>query len=82
MSHNASTDQFLELCVDPDGLFVRIDLHHKSITTSFKEWISWHVDTAQVEVASGVFHFIEPNGSLVGIKSCACEGSRSMRNLL
>lgn len=80
MSHHSSAGQFLELCVDPDGLFVRIDLHHKNITTGFKDWFSWHVDTAQLEIANGVYHFFEPDGNLVGIKSCALEGSQSRKS--
>ncbi len=82
MSHHSSAGQFMELCVDPDGLFVRIDLKGKSITTGFKDWFSWHVDTAQVEVTSRVYHFVEPDGNLVGIKTCAGEGTSLMRESL
>ena len=77
MNHLSSAGRFLELWLDFNGHFIRIDLHSKSVTTAFTEWFSWHVDTAQVEVASGVFHFVEPNGKLVGIKSCAINSAYS-----
>lgn len=82
MSYHSSAGQFMELCVDPGKLFIRIDLHHKNITTGFKDWFAWHVDTAQVEVASRVYHFIEPDGNIVGIKTCAGEGTSLMRKSL
>mgnify|MGYP001546118283 FL=1 len=69
MSHYSSPDQFLELCIDPGRLFVRVDLRHKSITTGFKDWFSWHVDTVQQQIAQNIIHFIEPGGQVVGIKS-------------
>ena len=80
MSHHLSAGQFMELCVDPDELFVRIDLYNKSVTTGFKEWLSWNVDTAQVEVASGVFHFVDPDGNLVGTKNCTIKGGLPRRH--
>ena len=81
MNNLSSAGQFLELWLDSNGHFVRIDLHHKCVTTAFTNWFSWHVDTAQVEVASGVFHFVEPDGTLVGIKSCAIDSTHSGRVL-
>ena len=81
MNNPSSTGQFFELWLDSSGHFVRIDLYNKSVTTAFTDWFSWHVDTTQVEVASGVYHFIEPNGNLVGIKSCAIDGGHTGRGL-
>ena len=69
MSHYSSPGQFLELCIDPGELFVRVDLRQKSITTGFKDWFSWHVDTVQQQTAQNTIHFIEPGGRIVGIKS-------------
>ena len=69
MSHYSSPGQFLELCIDPGGLFVRVDLRHKSIATGFKDWFSWHVDTVQQQIAPNTIHFIEPGGQVVGTKS-------------
>ena len=81
MNNLSSAGQFLELWLDSNGHFVRIDLHCKSVTIAFTDWSNWHVDTAQVEVASGVIHFVEPDGRLVGIKNCAVVGTRPGRSL-
>ena len=81
MNNLSSAGQFLELWLDSNGHFVRIDLHSKSVTTTFTDWFNWHVDTAQVEVARGVFHFVEPDGRLVGIKSVAIDSAHSGRSL-
>ena len=81
MNNPSSAGQFLELWLDSNGHYVRIDLHSNSVTTAFTDWFNWHVDTVQVEVASGVFHFVQPDGTLVGIKSCAIERTQSRRSL-
>jgi len=73
MNHHKPTDELFELCLQPDGLLVRIDLQQGTLTTAFKDWFSWHWDTQQVAVADKLIHFIEPDGALVGIKAFSSE---------
>jgi len=71
MSNHPLISQSLEICIVRDKLFVRIDLGQQNITTGFKEWFSWNVDTRQQQVSSNIIHFIEPGGQIVGIKNFA-----------
>ena len=73
MHHHKSTDALSELCLQPHGLLARIDLQQGTLTTAFKDWFSWHWDTEQVAVAHNLIHFIEPDGTLVGIKAFPSE---------
>jgi hypothetical protein len=59
---------FPETSVSLGSLFIRHDLTKQSATIYLKAWFLWHVDTAQIAVANGVFHFVEPSGDLVGIR--------------
>ena len=59
---------FPETSVSQGSLFIRHDLFKPSVTVYLKAWFLWHVDTDQIEIANGVFHFIEPSGNLAGIR--------------
>ena len=59
---------FPETSVSLGSLFIRHDLYEPSATIYLKAWFLWHVDTQQIAVANGVFHFVEPSGELVGIR--------------
>ena len=74
MNHNKPTGEFFDLCLQPKGLQVRIDLQQGVITTAFKDWHSWHWDTEQKQVADNLIHFVEPDGRIVGTRSVAGEG--------
>jgi len=71
MSHQSPISQLLEICIARDGLFIRINLDQQNITTGFKEWFCWHVDTLQEHVSPNIIHFIEPGGHIVGTKNFA-----------
>ena len=49
-------------------LQTRHDLLNHSITIGFKEWMSWDVDTDQIQISETLIHFVEPDERIVGIK--------------
>ncbi|MEN8214743.1 MAG: hypothetical protein ABFR19_10315 [Pseudomonadota bacterium] len=67
---------FPETSLSLGSLYVRHDLVTQSITVYLKAWHLWDLDTRQIEIAAGVYHFVEPDGDLVGIRSCSIDGVR------
>ena len=59
---------FPEIDSSLGNLHVRQDLTLHSVTVLFKPWHHWDVDTYQVRVTDLLVHFVEPGGSIVGIK--------------
>lgn len=49
-------------------LQTRHDLVNHSITIGFKDWTEWNEDTIQVQISEKLIHFVESDGSIVGIK--------------
>ena len=60
---------FPETSVSMGSLYVRHDLVDLSVTVYVKPWYLWDLDTQQVQVTTAVYHFVEPEGTLVGVKS-------------
>ena len=69
MSDISSIGQLMELWLDSEGHYVRIDLRQNSVTTAFKPRFSWHVDTLEERISHNLVHFVEPGGRIVGTKT-------------
>lgn len=69
MKSYSGNSEFIELRLNTKGCHVRISLGEGAMTTTFKDWFSWHVDTEQRQLAHNIIHFVEPNGEVVGIKT-------------
>ena len=65
-SKNATRQQEMDIALGK--LRVRIDLERQCVTVYLDDWDSWHVDTEQIELESGVIHFVQPNASVIGIR--------------
>ena len=58
-----------ETDISMGSLYVRHDLVSQCVTIYLKPWYLWDLDTQQVEIAPGIYYFVEPNGDLTGVKS-------------
>jgi hypothetical protein len=50
------------------NLSIRSSLEDFSIIVGMKGWNTWHLDTQQKFIAPNLIHFLEPDGTIVGIK--------------
>jgi hypothetical protein len=60
--------QTTEIEMTLGAILVRTDLDQNSVTVGFRPWFEWDVDTRQVEVQTGVIHFIQPDNSIIGLR--------------
>ena len=57
-----------EMLISTGSLKVRCDFDRKSVTIGLREFFEWHVDTIESHIAPQILHFVEPDGTLVGLK--------------
>ena len=65
---NRLQHQTTEIDMTLGANLVRTDLDQNSVTVGFRPWFEWDVDTRQVEVQTGVIHFIQPDNSIIGLR--------------
>lgn len=59
---------FSEVDSSLGNLHVRQDLTNHSVTVAFKPWHLWDWDTEQIQMTNLLLHFVEPDGTVAGIK--------------
>ena len=60
--------QTTEIEMTLGNLLVRTDLDQNSVTLGFRQWFEWDVDTRQIEIDTGLIHFIQPDETIVGLR--------------
>lgn len=50
------------------SLKMRQYLLNHSVTIGFKNFLTWDIDTEQVQISKTVIHFIQADGEWVGLK--------------
>ena len=70
---------FLATFPEIDGtlgtLRIRYDIENKCMTIGLKDFALWHIDTEQVQISKDVIHFIQPDNTLVGVKTFSDGGT-------
>ena len=59
---------FPELSVTMGDRHIRHNLIDHSVTLYIKDWTQWNESTQQVRISSTLWHFVQPDGEIVGLK--------------
>ncbi|MCU7960773.1 MAG: hypothetical protein KZQ58_12430 [gamma proteobacterium symbiont of Bathyaustriella thionipta] len=69
MNNSLLNSSFFELCLNPHGHHIRIDLHRGIVTSLFIDSLAWHVDTREQQISEQLSHFVQPDGRIVGTRT-------------